>query len=90
VVFFISRVFVFETALPLRHLNALINPLSGIYKFCPPAAEGDADRILPVGFIVSKTVVNEYNHYNFTTKKASMTMQRVVIEAFGNFTQNLK
>ena len=39
-----------------RHLNALINLLSGIYKFCPPAVENDADRILSVGFVVSKTI----------------------------------
>ena len=62
VVFFNLRFFVFETTLPLRHLNALINLLSGIYKFCPPAKENDADRILPVDFVVSKTGVSEFNH----------------------------
>ncbi len=49
--------FVFETSSPLRQLNVLINLLSDIYKFCPPAGENDADRILSVGFVVSKTIV---------------------------------
>ena len=45
-----------EKVSPLRHLNVLINLLSDIYKFCPPAEENDADRILSVGFVASKTL----------------------------------
>jgi len=77
--------FVFSTALPLRQRNALINLLSGISKFCPPAAENDADRILSVGFVVSKTEVCAYNQ-----KPTNFQHKSQVFENFLSTTEKLR
>ena len=69
----------------MRQRNALINLLSGISKFCPPAKENDADRILSVGFVVSKTVDSEYNQ-----KLANFQKQLSVFENFLSTTEKLR
>jgi len=97
VVFFKFTSVVFSTSSPLtldtvqgvclrfRQRNVSINLLSGVSKFCPPAAENDADRILSVGFVVSKTEIYAYNQ-----KLTNFQHKTQVFENLLSTTENLR
>jgi len=85
VIFFKFASVVFSTSLPLRQRNVSINLLSDISKFCPPAAEDDADRILSVGFVVSKTEICAYNQ-----KPANFQHKTQVFENLLSTTEKLQ